>query len=120
MAIMMIHIFILSITLPYLLAAPARTDKNTQSAQQQGPPKECEKPFGEGKLAEGPNPYNFTVTAKQRSETTNYKETFKGAPIDCKLAFEVLARSGIHRQCAWKLIDYFCEPVMFLASDYFR
>jgi hypothetical protein len=75
-----------------LLAAPTNNDLSAQQAQ--GPPKECEKPFGEGKLATGPNPYNFTVFAKQQSIVTKYKETFKGAPVDMIITFTAPPGTG--------------------------
>jgi hypothetical protein len=79
---------LLSLIVP-LLAAPAN-----QNLQDQGPPKECEKPFGEGKLTTGANPYNFTVVAKQRSDASDYKKTFKGAPIDMIITFTAPPGAG--------------------------
>jgi hypothetical protein len=62
-----------------LLAAPAPKD--------QGPPAECEKPFGDGTLSKSASPYSFAVIATQRAEKTDYKKTFKGATIDMAITF---------------------------------
>lgn len=75
-----------------LFAAPTNNQKGQGSDQ--GPPPECEKPFGDGKLAQGPSQYNFTVIARQRSDAVDYKKTFKGAPIDMIITFTAGANAG--------------------------
>jgi hypothetical protein len=75
-----------------LLAAPQTQNrpqltKEQQQMLEQGPPAECEKPFGDGTLSKAKSPYSFTVTAKQRQETSDYKKTFKGAPLDLTINF---------------------------------
>ena len=75
------YMLLLALAAP-LFAAPTQQQQGGQ--QGQGPPLECEKPFGEGKLATDKSPYAFTVTARQRADVTDYKKTFKGAPIDSK------------------------------------
>jgi len=43
---------------------------------------ECDKPFGEATLSKNESPYTFSIIANQRQESSDYKKTFKGAPID--------------------------------------
>jgi len=73
--------FVLVCLLAPLLAAPA------PKGQEQGPPAECEKPFGEATLSKSASPYKFSVVATQRQEDSDYKKTFKGAPIDFAITF---------------------------------
>lgn len=81
-------LLLLALAVVPLLAAPTQTQNGQrQQGQDQGPPLECEKPFGEGKLATDPSPYNFTVVARQRTDVTDYKKTFKGAPFDLIINF---------------------------------
>jgi len=68
-----------------LLAAPARSGQG--QGEDQGPPAECEKPFGDGTLSKAKSPYSFTIAATQRQEKSDYKKTFKGAPVDLAIQF---------------------------------
>lgn len=54
---------------------------------EQGPPAECEKPFGDGTLSKSKSPYSFAIVATQRPDVVDYKKTFKGAPIDLAIQF---------------------------------
>jgi hypothetical protein len=66
-----------------LMAAP----QMTRQGMEQGPPAECEKPFGDGTLSKSKSPYSFAIVATQRPDVVDYKKTFKGAPIDLAIQF---------------------------------
>lgn len=92
MARQIVASLLLALVVP-LLAAPTQTQQ--QQGQAGGPPVECEKPFGEGKLATDASPYNFTVVARQRSSNSaDYKKSFKGAPIDIVITFTAAPGAG--------------------------
>lgn len=78
--------FVIVCLIAPLMAAPQLT-RQQQQMLDQGPPPECEKPFGDGTLSKSKSPYSFAVMATRRAEVSDYKKTFKGAPVDLAIQF---------------------------------